>query len=61
MLAAKVPDGVENWQAAYTTIVSIALQAVRQLEPTLGDRVLVMGQGLVGLLVTACSAPTARG
>jgi len=53
MLAAKVPEGVENWQAAYTTIASIALQAVRQLEPTLGERVLVMGQGLVGLLVTA--------
>jgi predicted dehydrogenase/threonine dehydrogenase-like Zn-dependent dehydrogenase len=53
MLAAKVPEGVENWQAAYTTIASIALQAVRQLEPALGDRVLVMGQGLVGLLVTA--------
>jgi predicted dehydrogenase/threonine dehydrogenase-like Zn-dependent dehydrogenase len=53
MLAAKVPEGVENWQAAYTTIASIALQAVRQLEPELGDRVLVMGQGLVGLLVTA--------
>jgi predicted dehydrogenase/threonine dehydrogenase-like Zn-dependent dehydrogenase len=53
MLAVPVPDGVENWQAAYTTIASIALQAVRQLEPALGDRVLVVGQGLVGLLVTA--------
>lgn len=53
MLAARVPVGVENWQAAYTTIVSIALQTVRQLEPTLGERVLVMGQGLVGLLVTS--------
>jgi predicted dehydrogenase/threonine dehydrogenase-like Zn-dependent dehydrogenase len=53
MLAAKIPEGVENWQAAYTTIVSIALQTVRQLEPKLGDRVLVMGQGLVGLIVTA--------
>jgi predicted dehydrogenase/threonine dehydrogenase-like Zn-dependent dehydrogenase len=53
MLAAKVPEGVENWKAAYTTIVSIALQTVRQLEPKLGDRVLVMGQGLVGLIVTA--------
>ena len=53
MLVAKVPDGVENWQAAYTAIVSIALQTVRQLEPTLGERVLVTGQGLVGLLVTA--------
>ncbi len=53
LLVAQVPDGVENWQAAYTTIVSIALQTVRQLEPTLGERVLVTGQGLVGLLVTA--------
>ena len=53
MLATHVPDGVENWQAAYTTIASISLQAVRQLEPTLGERVLVVGQGLVGLLVTA--------
>jgi predicted dehydrogenase/threonine dehydrogenase-like Zn-dependent dehydrogenase len=53
MLVAKVPDGVENWQAAYTTIVSIALQTVRQLDPTIGERVLVMGQGLVGLLITA--------
>ncbi|MDP7013216.1 MAG: bi-domain-containing oxidoreductase [Verrucomicrobiota bacterium] len=53
MLAAKVPDCVPMWQAAYTTLLSIAMQAVRQTEPRLGDRVLVMGQGLVGLLVTA--------
>src|SRR5262245_38607081 len=53
LLAAKVPETVENWQAAYTTIASIALQAVRQLQPSLGERVLVVGQGLVGLLVTA--------
>ena len=52
MLVAPVPDAVESWQAAYTTLCAIALQAVRQTEPSLGDRVLVMGQGLVGLLVT---------
>ena len=52
MLAAKVPEHVPMWQAAYTTLLSIAMQAVRQTEPRLGDRVLVMGQGLVGLLVT---------
>src|SRR6185436_19902178 len=51
MLAAPVPEGVESSCAAYTTIASIALQAVRQLAPTLGERVLVMGQGLVGLFV----------
>ncbi len=52
LLVAPVPEGVKNWQAAYTTLCAIALQAVRQTEPCLGDRVLVMGQGLVGLLVT---------
>ena len=52
MLVAKVPDEVPLWQAAYTTLISIALHSVRQTEPRLGDRVLVMGQGLVGLLVT---------
>ncbi len=51
-LLSPVPDAVENWKAAYTTICAIALHAVRQSEPSVGDRVLVMGQGLVGLLVT---------
>jgi len=52
LLAAPVPAGVDNWEAAYTTLCAIALQAVRQTEARLGERVLVMGQGLVGLLVT---------
>ncbi len=52
LLTAAVPDAVPNWQAAYTTLSSIALQSVRQTEPRLGDRVLVLGQGLVGLLIT---------
>ena len=53
LLAAPIPEGVEDWQAAYTTLASISLQAVRQAEVRLGDRVLVMGQGLVGLLATS--------
>ncbi|MEW6159194.1 MAG: bi-domain-containing oxidoreductase [Verrucomicrobiota bacterium] len=52
LLVARVPEPVPNWKAAYTTLCAIALQAVRQTEPQLGHRVLVMGQGLVGLLVT---------
>jgi len=52
LLTALIPEGVENWQAAYTTLCSIALHAVRQAEPLLGERVLVIGQGLIGLLVT---------
>jgi predicted dehydrogenase/threonine dehydrogenase-like Zn-dependent dehydrogenase len=51
LLTAPIPPNVENWEAAYTTICSIAMQAVRQAEPTLGDRVLVLGQGIIGLLV----------
>jgi predicted dehydrogenase/threonine dehydrogenase-like Zn-dependent dehydrogenase len=52
LLAAAIPESVADWQAAYTTLASISLQAVRQAEPRLGDRVLVIGQGLVGLLAT---------
>lgn len=52
LLTAHVPESVPNWQAAYTTLGSIALQAVRQTDVQLGDRVLVLGQGLVGLLIT---------
>jgi predicted dehydrogenase/threonine dehydrogenase-like Zn-dependent dehydrogenase len=52
LLATPVQANVESWQAAYTTLCAVALQAVRQTEPQLGNRILVMGQGLVGLLVT---------
>lgn len=53
LLASSVPDGVDDWQAAYTTLASISMEAVRQSGARLGERVLVMGQGLVGLLATS--------
>ena len=53
LLAAPIPDGVEDWQAGYTTLASISMEAVRQSGARLGERVLVMGQGLVGLLATS--------
>ncbi|MBL9176998.1 MAG: bi-domain-containing oxidoreductase [Verrucomicrobiaceae bacterium] len=53
LLASPVPEGVEDWQAAYTTLASISMEAVRQSGARLGERVLVMGQGLVGLLATS--------
>lgn len=56
LLASPVPDGVDGWQAAYTTLTSISMQAVRQADVRLGDRVLVMGQGLVGQLATSLLA-----
>lgn len=52
MLAAPIPKDVPSWKAAYTTLCSIALHAVRRTEPRLGDKILVMGQGLVGLIIT---------
>lgn len=53
LLAAPIPEGVEDWQGAYTTLASISMEAVRQSGARLGERVLVMGQGLVGLLATS--------
>ncbi|MBL9118254.1 MAG: bi-domain-containing oxidoreductase [Verrucomicrobiaceae bacterium] len=52
LLAAPVPSEVVDSHAAYTTLAAIALEAVRQAGTTLGEHVMVIGQGLVGLLVT---------
>ncbi len=49
-LVASVPDGVSFEQAAYTTVASIGLQGIRLADPQLGDRVAVIGLGLIGLL-----------
>jgi predicted dehydrogenase/threonine dehydrogenase-like Zn-dependent dehydrogenase len=49
-LVAAVPDGVPLRDAAFTTLGAIALQGVRRSEPALGDRVVVVGLGLLGLL-----------
>lgn len=49
-LCAKVPDGVDMKDAAFATVGAIAMNGVRQANVTLGDNVLVVGLGLVGLL-----------
>jgi predicted dehydrogenase/threonine dehydrogenase-like Zn-dependent dehydrogenase len=49
-LCAKVPQRVELDEAAYATLGAIALQGVRQTQPTLGETVVVIGLGLVGQL-----------
>ncbi len=49
-LCAKVPDEVEFESACYTVAASIALQGVRLAEPTLGERFVVIGLGLIGQL-----------
>ncbi|HZH66420.1 MAG TPA: bi-domain-containing oxidoreductase [Flavisolibacter sp.] len=47
-LVAKIPDNVPFEEAAFTTLGAIALQGVRQAEPRLGERVCVIGLGLLG-------------
>lgn len=47
-LIAKIPDGVSMEEAAFTTLGAIALQGVRQANPTLGERICVIGLGLLG-------------
>jgi predicted dehydrogenase/threonine dehydrogenase-like Zn-dependent dehydrogenase len=49
-LVAAVPDGVPLESAAYATVGAIALHGVRRAEAHLGERVGVIGLGLVGQL-----------
>lgn len=49
-LCSRIPDGVEFDAAAYVTLGAIALQGVRQVEPRLGEVVVVIGLGLLGQL-----------
>jgi predicted dehydrogenase/threonine dehydrogenase-like Zn-dependent dehydrogenase len=47
-LAAKIPDNVSFEESAFTTLGAIALQGVRQANPLLGEKVCVIGLGLLG-------------
>ena len=47
-LCARVPEGVGLDEAAFATVGAVALQGVRQSGATVGDRVAVIGLGLVG-------------
>lgn len=49
-LVAKVPDNVSDEEAAFTVIGSIGLEGVRLLSAQLGETVVVIGLGLIGLL-----------
>lgn len=49
-LVAKVPDNVSDEEAAFTVMGSIALQGIRNLKPQLGETIVVIGLGLIGLL-----------
>jgi len=49
-LCIKLPESVNFEQASFTTLGAIALQGVRQAEPTLGEKIAVIGLGLLGQL-----------
>ena len=49
-LCAKIPEGVSFEEAAFTVVGAIGLQGIRLLEPSLGERVVVIGLGLIGLM-----------
>lgn len=49
-LVAKIPENVSDEEAAFTVIGSIGLQGIRLLNPQLGETVVVIGLGLIGLV-----------
>ena len=49
-LCAKIPDNVSDEAASFTVVGAIALQGIRLVAPTLGERVVVIGLGLIGLI-----------
>src|SRR5947209_2079029 len=49
-LCVSVPAGVDSTAAAFTTVGAISLHGFRQAEVRLGERVAVVGLGLVGQL-----------
>jgi polar amino acid transport system substrate-binding protein len=49
-LTVPIPAGVDDEDASFVTLGAIALQGVRLAAPTLGESIVVMGLGLIGLL-----------
>jgi predicted dehydrogenase/threonine dehydrogenase-like Zn-dependent dehydrogenase len=49
-LVVPVPEPVSARDASFAAIGAIALQGVRRAEPSLGDRIVVVGLGLLGLI-----------
>jgi predicted dehydrogenase/threonine dehydrogenase-like Zn-dependent dehydrogenase len=49
-LCVKIPEDVEDVEAAFTVLASIGLQGIRLLAPTLGETIVVTGLGLIGLI-----------
>jgi 2-desacetyl-2-hydroxyethyl bacteriochlorophyllide A dehydrogenase len=55
------PDGVEAWQASLLEPLAVGLNTVDRLRITLGETVLVLGQGPIGLALTRLCALSGAG
>jgi len=49
-LCAKIPEVVSDESASFTVLGAVALQGIRLVKPTLGETIVVIGLGLVGLM-----------
>lgn len=49
-LCARIPDNVSDEQASFVVLAAIGLQGIRLAELTLGEEVVVVGLGAIGLL-----------
>ena len=55
------PDGVEAWQAALLEPIAVGLNTVDRLRLLLGETVVVLGQGPIGLALTRLCALSGAG
>ena len=58
-LVVKIPDNVSSEEASFVALGSIAMQGVRQADPGLGEKVCVIGLGLLGQI--SCQLLKANG
>ena len=49
-LVTRITDTVDTLHASFTTLGAVAMQGVRQADPRIGERVAVIGLGLIGQL-----------
>ena len=55
------PDGVEAWQASLLEPIAVGLNTVDRLQIMLGETVIVLGQGPIGLALTRLCALSGAG
>lgn len=49
-LVVEIPEEVDDESASFTVLGAIALQGIRLINPTIGEKVVVTGLGLIGLI-----------